>query len=235
MSGNRKIIKVENPANYWTNFGYDADVFYRFCWDGADSTNLFEVNELEILKHLAAIGRKYQLIVPIQEPENKGSFVQMYTINGDYCFPSYLFTDVQAIEPEAIVSIFPRVLLKDYKPNYSTSDPIAVRLYNFPNLWSISLRIVSDVFNDTLTEWPKRYEFNFDGDSIDNAELAVLNTSRLNSFLRDLKQVCIQFGANDFYVENSGMENYTEKGVEIMGEVLYYEDIEDLLPYYQRL
>lgn len=67
---------------------------------------------------------------------------------------------------------------------------------------------------------------------VDNRATTKLNVPRLNSFLRDLKALCIEFGANDFSFENTldadpeNPDYFTEKRVMIDGKYYYYEDIE---------
>ncbi|OVE55808.1 hypothetical protein B0E34_16465 [Chryseobacterium mucoviscidosis] len=82
--------------------------------------------------------------------------------------------------------------------------------------------------------------YNQDGNRIyvDNSELSFLNTTRLNSYIRDLTILMFEFGAEEFdfsneydiYDKNGISELYEDIYLKIKGEVLFYEDIYDLLP-----
>lgn len=62
---------------------------------------------------------------------------------------------------------------------------------------------------------------------VDNSELALLNTPRFNSFIRDFKDIAIKAGVSWYF--ESEHEEVTEQGILLDGELIYYEDIEDLL------
>ncbi|MBF4470618.1 hypothetical protein [Flavobacterium sp. HJJ] len=73
---------------------------------------------------------------------------------------------------------------------------------------------------------------------IDNSELAYLNTTRLNSYIRDLTILIFEFCDNEFAFsdeypindENGKSELYDGIYLLIKGQVLFYEDIYEFLP-----
>ncbi|KPH14715.1 hypothetical protein [Chryseobacterium sp. ERMR1:04] len=65
---------------------------------------------------------------------------------------------------------------------------------------------------------------------IDNSETAYLNTPRFNSFLRDFIILCFEYGATDLEFDDLEYENISEQGILFGNEIVYYEDIYDLLP-----
>lgn len=80
---------------------------------------------------------------------------------------------------------------------------------------------------------------NRNGDQIfiDNSELAYLNTTRLNSYIRDLTILIFEFCDNEFafsdeypiYDKNGKSKLYTGIYLIIKDEVLFYEDVYELL------
>jgi len=59
--------------------------------------------------------------------------------------------------------------------------------------------------------------------------LAYLNTPRLNNYLRELKKLCAEFKMNVFEFEDLGLNDFSENGVLLDNELVYYEDIADIL------
>lgn len=92
----------------------------------------------------------------------------------------------------------------------------------------------------TNTFFTELEEYNEDGNIIyiDNSELSYLNTTRLNSYIRDLTLLMFEFGADEFdfsdeyqiYNEKGISELYDDIYLKIKGEIVFYEDIYDLLP-----
>ncbi len=97
--------------------------------------------------------------------------------------------------------------------------------------------IDNDIFNLWIDNKKTKRDPNIGGKGfwVDNSELAYLNTPRLNSFLRDLKKLCFDYGANKFEFENLGLNDFSEDGVLFDGEVIYYEDTVGLLMPHQKI
>lgn len=74
--------------------------------------------------------------------------------------------------------------------------------------------------------------------TINNSELAYLNTTRLNSYVREIQKLMIEFGlgkvefSNTTEILNVGEKSkYYENEFLLVGdEVLFYEDVYDILP-----
>lgn len=66
---------------------------------------------------------------------------------------------------------------------------------------------------------------------VNNSELAYLNTPRFNSFFRDFKKLCLSYGGEFSYeIEIYETEDLVSPdGILINNEIIYYEDIVDML------
>lgn len=77
----------------------------------------------------------------------------------------------------------------------------------------------------------------FNIDYIDNSELAYMNTTRLNSYIRDVTILMFENGAkkfaySDYYGKDTKGNSSTMEGpyLKIEDEILFYEDVYSLLP-----
>ncbi|WP_456314793.1 hypothetical protein [Pseudomonas shirazensis] len=101
------------------------------------------------------------------------------------------------------------------------------------SLGSYYIGLRTNAFFSILESWNSNGEQVF----IDNSELAYLNTTRLNSYIRDLTILMFEFCDNEFafsdehptYDKNGKSELYDGIYLLIKGEVLFYEDIYELL------
>ena len=90
---------------------------------------------------------------------------------------------------------------------------------------SLTGSVRSDIWLDRVN---KLKVWNEDGSSYeiieesDNTELAMLNTPRLNGFLRDLRMLGDRYGGTWFFESN--IQVVDEHAIPINGEVLYYSD-----------
>ncbi|MFT6336058.1 MAG: hypothetical protein ACJATI_002813 [Halioglobus sp.] len=160
----------------------------------------------------------------------KGNYISFgnaywFGIDDKYLIPSILFFfdekgDIQK-KPICDVKNIHKTCTVDCATEYSNYPPLI-----FNGLGGIGIYLRTNLFfskvnkKDTLNEFGDRVE-------VDNSELALLNTPRFNSFLRDLMSLCEKFNINLQF--ESEHPNVIKEGILLDGELIYYEDIEDLL------
>ncbi|RRJ86918.1 hypothetical protein EG240_15650 [Paenimyroides tangerinum] len=251
----RFYIKTENSSKYWTDFESELSAYYHLIWLGETSINDFIINEVNFIKKYMLLTYKYGLVTPINgneqnllsgyqdyklSNENKGisgSNLMNYLYNNnqkiDLVYPSKIFTDVNDKLPKKLIGVDPVTELNAdiFLHDSYWKFPLRVELWKKENKIEVVLNLDNDIFNLGL-ENKKCREFEF---PVDNSDLAYLNTPRLNSFLRDLKKLCFEYGATDFEFEDLGLNDFTENGVLFDNEIVYYEDIVDILEPYQRI
>jgi len=124
---------------------------------------------------------------------------------------------------------------KEYFGEKDFSDMVRIWTYlDSKYLGSIIFSLESDAFFSKL----ETYNWNGERNKIDNSDLAFLNATRLNSYIRDLTILMFEFGARKFsfddliqvYDEKRNSKYFGDTYLLINDEVLFYEDIYDLLP-----
>ncbi|WBX98251.1 hypothetical protein [Chryseobacterium gambrini] len=239
--------RVKNSSKYWGDFESEYSSYYYLRWIGEDELNKFINNELDFFKKYILLTNKYGFALPVNCNENnlvnslaleksknqgygKSSWYFMfhiYQVGDNLIYPSDLFIDLNDKSFKTIVNIDPIIELKDDKAAHiNYAPPVNIELREKNNKIELIFYLDNDVFNSGL-ENKKCFEFEY---PINNSDLAYLNTPRLNSFLRDLKILCFEFGASEFEFENLGLQDFNENGVFFNEEILFYEDIYDLLP-----
>ncbi len=241
MSGS----KINNISKYWKEIDYDVSS-YIIVWDNKESRFFLENNNKEFLFSYILLSYKYGILLPnnlqlndnLTEniydlldnektifPDNwiNFSFNKLYSYTNGLLYQSILFVnDNNELKPEKIVNADLLITYQDIILNNNDSvyaEP--VKILFFRNYFSITFG--NDAFFEKLNNKKTT-------GIVDNSETAYLNTPRFNSFLRDFIILCFEYGATDFNFEWLGDENISEKGILFGDEVVYYEDIYDLLP-----
>jgi hypothetical protein len=229
---NRFLVKVSDSSQYWSDFEGELCVYYHFIWNKPTSMDSFLVNELQFIKEYIYIAEKYKIAVPLNRLHNwdvrTNPFFYLYQKYDNYYYPTYLFLSTTDDKPSNIISVDPLLTLEEYKskPLSHGSIPIRIELLKRDNEIKLLCYVDNDVFNLSLENKKCRgLEY-----PVDNYKIAYLNTPRLNSFLRDIKKLCFQYGAIEFEFENLGLRDFSESGVLFDNEIIYYEDIYDMLP-----
>jgi|GEM_PF-4010979 len=232
-------IKVTQSSMYWGNVPAAA-------W-GFNFKNQFFIlnNQEKFLHEYISIAFKYGFNIPIVAFEEnisdiktiaskivgQGEDFQKWSINirGNYyskkykkhIFPSYMFVNDDKGDVEKIIN-----------SNDSLFQILAS--VNTDNIYNIYFELQSEAFFDEIWN-SKTYKNNLKG--VDNSNLAILNTTRLNSYIRALSILFSNYGAisesfsNIYEGETNGDSKYFEgKYFKINNEVLFYEDVFDLLP-----
>ncbi|MCO7224372.1 hypothetical protein [Pleionea sp. CnH1-48] len=152
----------------------------------------------------------------------KGPFIK------DRAFPSTLFVKNKGkIEKKNIVDA-PRLIEVEDIGNESYSyfeEPLCL----LHTKDCMALYIKSDVFLQEF--WNKKLKYSSNSELhthyVDNSDLAYLNTPRFNSFLRDFKKLMRSYGGT--FSTDLLTEYTSESGILLGNEVVYYEDIVELI------
>ncbi|MFH6990498.1 hypothetical protein ACHRVW_22395 [Flavobacterium collinsii] len=250
----KKYRKVRKSSEYWTDFEAELSTYYHYRWLGKSCVGKFSINELDFIKKYVLLTYKYGFAIPINYDEenliidfenyklkNEANGIQgsnlmfyIYKYGDDLVYSSKLFTDLNDKEYKLVTQINPIIEHKDIETTrigYG-SIPLRIELIKKSEEIEVVCYLDNDIFNLWIDNKKTKCEFE---NPIDNSELAYLNTPRLNSFLRDLKKLCFEYGANDFEFENLGLLDFSENGVLFDGEVVYYEDTVELLLPHQRI
>jgi|GEM_PF-1031147 len=257
--------KIKNTSNYWCSYEGDLSIYYFIRWKGTVSNQVISSSFEKFVSQYVALTNKYQILLPVYPAKydnidaltinrllttyNKTyantdrkwdalSALYIYMQSG-LLYPSLLFIEKDSkVEREVVVNVEKEVLLTLEKfDNYFSIRGMPLRIVfdtNAINEVFLYISLDVDLFFLMLdNKKTKKDKYPFE---IDNSELAYLNTPRLNSFIRDLRVLCFEFGANNFEMENlwdndsNNPEYFSEDGVLFKAEVIYYEDIYDLLP-----
>jgi hypothetical protein len=225
---------ANKPSDYWGDFEGDLSVYYHFVWNEPDSMAYFLSNEKEFAERFIYIAQKYGIAVPINGIDyfiaSNCSFYSLYEKGDKHFYPSDIFTNVEDEKPQRLISVDPLLSLSESELKSSSHGSIPFRVEIFKRTKEIKVLcyLDNDIFNKRLYN-KKVYDLTKSTLSIDNSELAYLNTPRLNSYLRELKKLCAEFKMNVFEFEDLGLEDFSENGVLLGNEVIYYEDIVDIL------
>ncbi len=93
-------------------------------------------------------------------------------------------------------------------------NEISIGFNSYSNIW------FDEVDSENIIAYSENKEENED-----NIELALLNTPRLNSFFREIKQVTEKLGGK-WSLETNYPDKVTEDGILIDGRIIYQEDID---------
>jgi hypothetical protein len=206
---------------------------------------VLDVSQYDIVILQKKLQQDLDLVYPSNNKDEWISLSFLYFYRNLFLYPSLLFVKIDNhIFSKKIYDIKFLTSINNFEENNISASgmPIRIRFYkNRINEASIVLDFCTDLFfpklnfgNKKVKKWTENEEIKNNG--IDNSELAYLNTTRLNSFLRDLKNMCFEFGSSsvEFNDPESNYPNHTkcfsENGVLFDDEIIYYEDIYDLLP-----
>lgn len=248
----KNIIKTPNTSNFWSDLENEL-VWFFVKWDDKSNQEELIRNQSEFIYKYSLLTIKYGILIPnFDEFSNLYGKILQLVEKSDIIFPtdwiplninklyikgdellcsSILFTQKDLlIKPERIVNVD---LLYNYD-NVLNSDSYAypINFCFFKNY--IYLTICNDIFFLDIIN-PKTISNEItNGFYVDNSELAYLNTPRFNSFLRDFKILCFEFSATEYISEvhdyYNHKESISENGILFNNEIIYYEDIYDLLP-----
>ncbi|WP_288446744.1 hypothetical protein [Chryseobacterium culicis] len=240
--------------NYWKN---DLFGVWGFYWSEKNMFKILE-NKLVFIEKYIKICIKYGINIPIDFCDSNNLDIvkdlffyrlnKTLTKDKEWYMLFKLYNNGNMLYP-----IFPCLLyIKNdkniFSDNYigveelTTYNQENITKKNFSELIKIWTYINVDDTNPTITFYLNTNAFFSELESysyeqgktilIDNSDLAYLNTTRFNSFIRDLTILFFEFGADEFdFSDEKGIsELYDDIYLKIKGEVVFYEDIYDLLP-----
>lgn len=246
------IKKISNVSKFWKEIDSDIPSYHiAFAIGNSSSKKILNENIASFLHDYILITLKYGILIPIRLISNSISninieierilkmqenvnmefcFNQLYLLNDDCIYSCLLYTqrDDGIIKIENIVNTD---LLYTYTDILKGKDAYgeAVKIYFLNNefhIFNASDALLFSLFN-TKTNF----------DTIDNSDTAYLNTTRYNSFLRDFLLLCYKYGATEVLYDNfddsrsnNGIEHYSKKGILCNNEIIYYENVYDLIP-----
>jgi hypothetical protein len=247
-------IKVSNSSYYWSDFEGELCIYGFIRWKEAKSLKLFYNDIVQFAWDYIILSQKFGIAMSVRSFENIHHFESEYRtyknkfndvrnhnpllflhlLNNVWMFPSLLFTDLEK-QPDKVICINPILKIEEIEGeciSHSSSMPIKVGLDIGSKGIQLYYYLDNDLFNLFIDNKKTKRDPNIGGKGfwVDNSELAYLNTPRLNSFLRDLKKLCFQYGATEFEFENLGLKDFSENGILFDNEIVYYEDIYDMLP-----
>lgn len=236
---------INNTSEYWAEMDFDVSS-YCIRWDTEKAKQYLEVNGTDFIYRYVLLANKYGILLPhhikmsdhIKEDvlnlikTDKTIYSKdwinfrinnLYIYGKELLYNSYIYTQRNSIiKLEEIVNADLLITYQDVIFNNNNSiyaEPVKITF--FKNYFYITF--CSDAFFDELS--------NDNSDVIiDNSETAYLNTPRFNSFLRDFIILCFEYGATDLEFDDLKYENISEQGILFGNEIVYYEDIYDLLP-----
>lgn len=219
------------------DFEGDLSVYFIYKWYKKESLDFLQKNGKYFIDQYIKLGKKYGIAAPINSVEYTGLdselFFSLYNIEGDYYYPSVLFLDENAENPEKIISVNPILTLAECKLKESShgSIPFRVELFNRPSETELVCYLDNDIFNSWIDNNRTKLdpEIGKKGFWVDSSGLAYLNAPRLNSYLRDLKHLCNECKMDHFDFENLGLEDFSGDGLLFGDEIVYYEDICEML------
>lgn len=240
MNGN----KINNVSEYWKYMDYDVSSF-KCSWNTKESQMFLEDKTSDFICSYVLLTYKYGILLPhniteltnlkqvINEINVKSEsidssiwekFNYLYRYNDNLLYHSLLFVQKGKFEKIFAEKIVNADLLLTYEDILNVNDNFYAEpatILFFKNYFFLTFN--ADAFFDELS--------NDNSDVvIDNSETAYLNTPRFNSFLRDFIVLCFQYGATNFEFDDLGYKNISEQGILFGNEIVYYEDIYDLLP-----
>lgn len=250
MNGDMNTEKIQS-SNFWVDFESDT---YELTYSLKLENNFKSNSIISFYAEYISISNKYGIGMPwnnmeLSKKKDNMTPLEMKSIfNGFFAYnnftmyiPSNLFIyKNNEIVVEEIIDTNSLTTLKDAiktKKKFC-HPPLSIRCFASDLFFGLQLSISNDVFFSKLDNSKTKAFFTEKTSSVqvDNSELAVLNTSRLNSYLRDLKQLCLSFGLSDFIYNNSydldgtNLPHFSENGVLVDNSLIFYEDYQSLFP-----
>lgn len=251
-------VKSDDTSSYWVDFDCDM-IEYSFEWMTNESKIQLENQIVDFIKSYIKLTFQYGILIPpfvqletldsqieniikinsdiseIEIPDPCIVFSHLYSYQRTQLYPTILFTEKDnKIKCEKIVNLDLLMTLEDMKNGNEGvySPPIRINFLKD----TLTLKMSTDLFFLEIDNKKTKNDPLIGGKSfwLDNSELAFLNTPRFNSFLRELKRLCFESGATFIYEnlwDNDPLNPiyFSENGVLFNGEVIYYEDVYDIL------
>ncbi len=242
-----QLKKVENPCVYWKEIDSNYS-YYIVNWTSQAAKDFLQENQAQFIHKYVLLTKKYGILMPVNINMEQDIELQVKNL-----------VELDTIEyPDNWIKFCYNKLnnnLQLKKLTYSfylfvkRGDKVQLEhLVNSELLFSLD-KVLADggsyahpfVMDFSQDHFFMYYESNAffyylgydtDGYRIDNSEFAYLNATRFNSFLRDFYYLCFEYGATDLKYGDYEGDNprFSVYGVIFNNEVIYYEDVFEMLP-----
>lgn len=236
---------MNKVSTYWDFIDYEI-AYYSFCWQTEESRRYLEANEISFLTEYVNLTFKYGMLIPfnidsdsdvrdsvntlVKEstavfPEDwvKLRFNRLYVFRESLLPVCALFTDRgEGLNLEYIAdaySLLPPEDLKRSELTLFSGSPVSINFLKD----HITITFGSDALLFELINLKTSHK------RMDNSSTAFLNAPRFNSFLREFKELCHRYKASNISSEVFS-DSFSDAGISWKGDVLFYEDIYDLIP-----
>ncbi len=236
-------LKVKNSSDYWY-YHDEWDVAYWY-FEGLKK-GMEKDSEGFFYKYLS-LTRKYQILVPTVDllkeeldienlyeyylsicDEHRSTHLNWIYVVNNIILPIALFVKIDGeIVKKEVLDVNELVFLDEIGLSVGKTFEGPINFSHYDDIGAIYISIQNDALFPSLSN--RKVWNDFDNNSIDNSELAYLNAPRFNSFLRDLKKLCVSYGGTLEFDIWDEKESVSKHGILFDGEVIYYEDIVDLL------
>jgi len=225
------LIEVECPQNYWWDFEQSSS------WNFTLNKHFLVENKDSFLDKFISIGVKYGIIIPAIDPNYnlvegvnllKRKVLEETEISFRTLFYRPFFdveTNRSSIKSDMYINSEKNISMKRFD-KYSNS----FNLFDIQIVDKFRLLFYTDAFFSELHNRKVNFK------SVSNKELIYLNTTRLNSYVRDLLVLMLQYESvfdfeNGFETIDVGNKSIYFKDMFLLvnDEVLFYEDVYDLL------
>lgn len=242
--------------NYWKN---DQFGMWGFYWSEEQMNKILE-NKLVFIEKYIKVCIKYGMNIPIKYIEGVEIYAlinsiidkninissnQWYILNHLHVldnipypiFPCLLYLkNVKSIFSDKYIGVGK---LTTYRQENLKNNDFSelIKIWTFINIDNTAPSIVFYLNTNAFFSELENVTINGELVDIDNSDLAYLNTTRLNSYIRDLTVLFFEFGANELafddlvqvYDENKKSIYFEDIYLKVKGEILFYEDIYDIL------
>ncbi|WP_428743097.1 hypothetical protein [Tenacibaculum sp.] len=237
-----EAIKLNNSSDFW----YYHDEYELGTWSFAKIRNADFIDLNLFIKTYISITEKYRILLPTSKNKEFKSISDLYTIEEGGTKKSIYKSLVFLKKRDEIVAeeLFDLRQIKHETDeiedlginpvisNLSIANSSAISLPgSYISVNTDGFKEVLDFNKDDYTLYDEKVDQNnikkANISGIDNSDLMFLNTPRFNSFLRDLKKLYSIF--NSEIVINKNNTQINENGIFIGNEIVYYEDILELI------
>ncbi len=243
-------ININKPDILWHyNDDMEYGQWYFECQPDIDYSKFYDY----YIDRYFQLTKKYGILVPyknsdneilrsIQDNENKNIFgiTSIYYYNVDKnryaIFPSWLFIkendhiNLKFVYDIANLNNLPKSNLQSPVKLQGTSQSTKTKLPYTSIVLNTNVFFKTFFYSKHLYTKNNNLDYSgFIGKEIDNSDMVYLNTTRFNSFLRDLKRLNKICGSI-FKYECFPDDYTTENGILVNNEIIFYEDVYDILP-----
>lgn len=240
--------EIDNPLDHWK--GFEDYALWYFYWDAKDAVEYLNIYKETFYRKYIELTKKWGILIPTLEffkqelniqdvasvALNKGDqggmarwlrLSSMYILESKnvIAYPTLMFIKDSGGEIKSRVLVdVNRMLEVNYIDDQGLDELVKIWVSVNDSAACIYVILRSNAFYSSV--WNKNAR-----NYVDNYELALLNTPRFNSFLRDLKNLCFEFKATNSKFDNCLLEHeQNQNGILLQNEIIFYEDVAGMIP-----